>query len=77
MMVGLRKMIVVIVVLGIAALVEMNEFRAAILETVLLTFVAGNVVEHISKGGVGEKVVGIIDSFRKPGTGSAGDEEAK
>lgn len=58
-MIGFRKFAVVVLVIAAVVWAPMNEHGADVLKMVLATFVAGNMVEHVAKGGLGEKVMAM------------------
>ena len=50
-MFGVRKLIVSVLCIGVAAIVPVNEYQAAVLIAAISAYNAGNVVEHLAHSG--------------------------
>lgn len=73
-LVGGRKVLVVLAVVGVTAAVPLNANQADVLTAVLYTFVLGNAAEHAMKGKIGEKIMGMAGRLRR---GSGGDPDCE
>ena len=71
-MVGIRKLLVVAAIIAISATVDLTEVQADVLISVLYTFIAANAVEHLTKGDIGEKIMGFFGGRNRPGSGDSG-----
>jgi hypothetical protein len=73
--IGYRKLIAVLAVIGVVALVPLNSNQADVLVVVLYTFVAGNAIEHMTKGQVIEKTMDFARRLRSPSPSGSRDAE--
>ncbi len=71
-MVGYRKVFVVVLVVGVTAIIPLNGPQADVLTAVLYTFVLGNVLEHGMKGKLGEKIMGMANRLRSGDSSNSG-----